>query len=1407
MKTRRGFTCAALTLLLAGGLLSGPVDGDEEDLRILLDGVTSIAKPGIPGPFALFGDDVFAVVAGETRGGSRHAVVAAARHGRGRVVAFGHTGYFGSMETGETGRLVLNALSWLAKGKRKPAVVTWHADGMADFLKKQGLKVEQSVAESPGRALSGAKVLFVQAHDIRDEFDKLRAFVRRGGSLCIAGLGWGWQQLNPKKKLLTDHPGNRLLAPVGIVWADGYIDRIVPVSSPIDKEMLRLCHGGEALSLLMEEKEHDLKQVSGILTSTIRSIPTEDTLFLPRLRRWLSERDAKSLYPLSDKDAVSRLAVTLRHEENKRLPFEEIAAEPGCDLFPGAVPANAPRVTGRVALDPSVPGWASTGYYAPAGKVVSIDIPEEWTTAGLFARIGCHSDRLWDKATWKRHPDVSRRYRLENKRTKIAAPHGGLIYIEIPHGLPEGKLRVTLHRAVHAPRFVLGTTEPEKWLKSIRRHPAPWAELETSKIILTLPSTAVRGLDDPVSLLEFWDEVLDCYAELGARPLPRRPERMVCDTQISAGYMHSGYPIMMHLDMPPVVTDKEALLTEGHGGVWGLWHELGHNHQQAAWTFGGTGEVTCNLFTLYVMDRACGINPAEAYAARGTLPRVRRHIIEGAPFEKWKRDPFLALGMYVQVQEVFGWEPFKKAFAQYRDMPAEELPKTDWEKRDQWLVSLSRAVGRNLGPFFEIWGVPVSGEARQSVAALDEWLPESLARISTETWSALILTEPFAVSFTQIEWEITSSLLSKEGPALFFETSAGRQTLTGPPLSITREKNRFEAEYATTDGRRASVAIAPGGKETVSLSFSVTPLEGVGKLGAVFLAPPEERYYGLMERVVDGAQEFSWRDGIEEALDIRGRKVSMLVKPTLGIYTPFHFSSAGYGVSVKGTWPGEYDMAARESDRVTFAFAGPSLELDMIPGPTALDVVSKHALLTGPAIVPPRWTFSHWRWRDNHTQKETFYEGTPNRSPYNSMVVEDVLMMKALDIPFGVYWVDRPWAAGPMGYSDFEWDRIRFPDPEGMIAWLSKHDVRFLLWIAPWIMGDMVREAHESGFLLPTTPGPAARETKEPALIDLTNPAAVRWWGDHIEKVAKMGTAGFKLDRCDEIVPFDPAIVLHDGRTAAEAHNDYPRLYVKAVHDVMKRLRGDDFVLMPRAAYRGSQKYGVFWGGDIRAGEWGLRAALIALQRSSMIGFPLWGSDTGGYWGREFSRENLARWLAFSAFCPIMETGPTHDRAPWDMPAEPGYDAELIAIWRLYATIHTRLIDYTHRLAREASERGMPIVRPLFLVYPDSADAYESWDEYLYGEEILVGVIWQNNQSNFDMFLPAGEWKDAWTGEVQSGPKRLGLDCPLYKIPIFVKAASSIDLGDLEELYRRSLELAAEPPDLDALQRREFGGE
>jgi alpha-glucosidase (family GH31 glycosyl hydrolase) len=368
-----------------------------------------------------------------------------------------------------------------------------------------------------------------------------------------------------------------------------------------------------------------------------------------------------------------------------------------------------------------------------------------------------------------------------------------------------------------------------------------------------------------------------------------------------------------------------------------------------------------------------------------------------------------------------------------------------------------------------------------------------------------------------------------------------------------------------------------------------------------------------------------------------------------------------------------------------------------------------------------------------------------------------------------------------------------------MVKWLNGQGTQAVLWIGPFFQGQMEKEALAKGYNL------AAQkpQSNNYPLCDFTNPQAKAYWQEGLSKLFKLGVAGYKLDRAEENIPDNGTPNVFDGRTIRENRDAYPPMYLKAAYEVGKKYRGDDFVMMPRAAYTGSAAYGVFWGGDIGGVAEGLRASIIAVQRSAVMGYPNWGSDTCGYNQQSLDQDMCARWLAFSCFTPIMEVGPTRNVAFWSLPAshQPQYDTELIAVWRLYARLHQRLMEYSYAQGKAATTTGMPIVRPLFLVEPKAAAAWSNWWTYEYGPDLLVSPIWEKGKREQEVYLPSGQkWQDAWRPDkVYEGGKTITVDAPLYQMPLFVRVGSNLKLGDLNKEYEESKAIAEKKPDLKPL--------
>lgn len=720
---------ASLLLLASAPALAGPND----EASALTHGVKTLALPGVPGTLTVFGPKAFPVVVAES-GGRPAPLVGATRLGKGRAVLFGH-GYFGAaLKTGDTATLVRNVLRWIAGGSKSPRIGTRGRTDLRKHLAAGFTYVSLDGADWIKKLGDVDAVVLPLAKITEDELKVLRRKVRGGLGIASGMPGWGWQQLNPKKKLAVDNMANRLLAPAGLVWGGEYIKKPKSGVLQVRGRPSPMTHAGTALAALVAETESSFRlqpaasaTAVATVTRAIREVPPDDKLLLPKLGKLLKHADDPRNIPshdrpLSNTQGLAKLLLTLQLQQDRLLPPKKIKAHPAAAVFPGAVDRKAKRLTQAQVIDTQTPGWHSTGLYAPPGGALTVRMPKQAIAGGLALRIGAHKDKLWGKAKWRRAPEITVERPLTSERSTHACAFGGLVYVVVPPRSSLGKVNVVIQGAVAAPHFVLGETSLERWKGEIRDHPAPWAELETKKVIITVPSENVRKLDDPEALMRWWDTVMDGCADLAQIPHERaRPERYVTDEQISAGYMHAGYPIMTHLDAAPRFVNLERLSTQGD---WGMFHEMGHNHQHRDWTFGGTTEVTCNLFSLYLMETVCAkgightaMNPESIAKNRALYERGKKE------FGLWKSKPFTALIMYYELRKAFGWEAYKRVFAEYRDLADYERPKNDDQKRDQWLVRMSKTVGKDLGPFFQSWGIPVSKQARAQVEDLPAWKP------------------------------------------------------------------------------------------------------------------------------------------------------------------------------------------------------------------------------------------------------------------------------------------------------------------------------------------------------------------------------------------------------------------------------------------------------------------------------------------------------------------------------------------------------------------------------------------------------------------------------------------------------------------------------------------------------------
>ncbi len=710
--------CAVL--IPVGALLAQPAArADARDA--LLRGVSVIDSGGAPGVVLCGGENAFPLI-GAACGKDILPVACAAFYGKGRVVAVGHPSFWSAegFAKADTAVFTTNALAWLGQGRSSLAV--FKNANFAGVLRARGgydvTEIPSLDALSPSIAVLVANPDSLPAADV----ERVRAFIIAGGGLLASGIGWGWMQVSGGKSLATDNLFNRLLGPAGLLIAANMADRTDPRGYRADQALPLELNIEYAAALAADGSVTDaatLRQMNATLCAAKSVLPADSPLPLARAINALLDAPAAAKLPspaspLRPADLPARLRL-LDHQTAWRVrPLDPWPAHPAASAYPGLPPANAPRGARKLTVDLRVPRWHSTGLYAAAGEPVTVDLPPGAEKRGLNLRIGSTTCDNTRHDQWSRAPKVDMEIPLKTASTTVSSPFGGLLYIVVPDraDAPDIPIKVTIRNACAAAWFKTGRDTLHAWRTSIRAAPAPWAELESDKIILTVPADLVRSLDDPQALLRFWDAAADLDAQLTDIPVQRRSaERFVADVQLCAGWMHAGYPIMI-----PNVTAKELINLEHlkAKGDWGFFHELGHNHQNGDWTFHGTGEVTVNFFTLYNLEHLCGITPRKTRMGEDNIGKsVRKWVAEGKSHEAWCRDPFLALETFVRIQQAYGWKAFERLFSEYRGLAPADRPKTDADKRDQWVTRLSRLTGENIAAVFDAWNIPLSDAARQ----------------------------------------------------------------------------------------------------------------------------------------------------------------------------------------------------------------------------------------------------------------------------------------------------------------------------------------------------------------------------------------------------------------------------------------------------------------------------------------------------------------------------------------------------------------------------------------------------------------------------------------------------------------------------------------------------------------------
>ncbi len=525
----------------------------------------------------------------------------------------------------------------------------------------------------------------------------------------------------------------------------------------------------------------------------------------------------------------------------------------------------------------------------------------------------------------------------------------------------------------------------------------------------------------------------------------------------------------------------------------------------------------------------------------------------------------------------------------------------------------------------------------------------------------------------------------------------------------------------------------------------------------------------------------------------------------LYVSVPFYLvmrHGQAHGLFLDNTWRSTFDIGREEPNLLTFGAVNGELNYYFINGPEPKKVIERYTALTGRMPLPPLWALGYNQCRYSY---------------YPEARVREIAAAFRKDrIPADVIWLDIDYQDG---YNPFTWDKTRFPDPKKMMADLRAEGFRVVCILdphpkaeqgyAPYDQGIVnnyfVKNPDGSVFEGKVWPSNAAKNPGPSAFPDFSNPAVRRWWGSLYASLLDVGVAGIWNDM-DEPSVFDsprgtmpPDVVFNnEGQpsTHLELHNVYGQLMSRATFEGLSRLRPNErpFVLT-RASFAGGQRYAAVWTGDNTSDWMSMRQAIPTLLGMGLSGFPFVGADIGGYAGMP-SPELFARWLQVGVFSPFMrahsETG-RPNKEPW------AFGAKFEAINRRTIELRYELLPYIYNVMQQASETGVPALRPLFLDYPDDAAVAGMDDEFLFGDDLLAAPVLHEGDTKRSVYLPKGDWYDYRTGRKYEGGQSIQLSVTLDSIPLFVRGGGFIFrqpvVQDTAEMPGNPLQVLIAPAD------------
>lgn len=489
------------------------------------------------------------------------------------------------------------------------------------------------------------------------------------------------------------------------------------------------------------------------------------------------------------------------------------------------------------------------------------------------------------------------------------------------------------------------------------------------------------------------------------------------------------------------------------------------------------------------------------------------------------------------------------------------------------------------------------------------------------------------------------------------------------------------------------------------------------RINPVFTLTADEMIFGCGESAT----------GLNKA----GQKVNLFVTDPQGPETdqmykpiPFFMSNRGYGMFMHTSAPVTCDFGATYIGLNKMFMGDENLDLFVFFGEPK-DILDEYTDLVGKPGMPPLWSFGTWMSRITYFSEKEGYDVAANirKNKYPCDVIH-----------FDTGWFDVDWQC------DYKFSENRFQNPQQMLKDLRSQGFHVCLWQLPYFTpkNRYFSELIEKGMYVKNGNGELPYED---VVLDFSNPETVKWYQDKLAGLLNIGVSAIKVD-FGEAAPLNG--IYASGKSGWYEHNLYPVRYDMAVSEITKKLHNEN-IMWARAAWAGSQRYPLHWGGDAATTNTGLLGTLRAGLSFGLSGFSFWSHDMGGF-VKATPEDLYCRWIPFGFLT-------SHTRAHGAPPTEPWlYDSKRVQdVFRKSAEMKYRLMPYVYAQAKECTEKGLPMLRALFVEFPDDPGAWKVDDEYLFGSQILVAPLLESGMTGRTVYLPEGKWIDYQTEKVYEG--------------------------------------------------------